>query len=62
MLALRHPNDEAIKILSHGNLALPLSSPARYRLLFSDTDIDSVGGSLQAAALDAFAAFVTLVQ
>ena len=36
--------------------------PARYRLLFSDPDLASGGGSMQAAALGAFHAFGAIVQ
>lgn len=36
--------------------------PARYRLLFSDPDLPSVGGTMEIAALGAFQAFSTLVQ
>ena len=36
--------------------------PARYRLLFSDPKIGAAGGTLEAAALDAFTAFAHLVE
>ena len=35
--------------------------PARYRLLFSDPEVAAAGGTLEAAALDAFMAFAHLV-
>lgn len=36
--------------------------PARYRLLFSDPDIASRGGELEAAAMRSFAAFAKLIK
>ena len=36
--------------------------PARYRLLFSDPDIASRGGELEAAAMRSFAAFAMLIE
>ncbi len=36
--------------------------PARYRLLFSDPDIASRGGQLEAVAMETFAAFAKLVR
>ncbi len=36
--------------------------PARYRLLFSDPEVGSTGGTLEAAALGAFIAFARLVE
>ena len=36
--------------------------PARYRLLFSDPDIASHGGELEAAAMRSFAAFAKLIK
>lgn len=36
--------------------------PARYRLLFSDPDIASRGGQLEAVAMETFGAFATLVR
>ncbi len=36
--------------------------PARYRLLFSDPDIASRGGGLEAAAMGSFAAFAAVIE
>lgn len=38
------------------------SAPARYRLLFSDPDVGQAGGTLEATALQSFAAFAAIVE
>ncbi len=43
-------------------IAYAREHPARYRLLFSDPDLPSVGGTMEIAALGAFQAFGVIVQ
>lgn len=43
-------------------IAYAREHPARYRLLFSDPDLRSGGGAMEAAALGAFQAFEAIVQ
>lgn len=54
--------EEALRTATMALIAYAREHPARYRLLFSDPDIASTGGSIEAAALDAFQAFAALVQ
>ena len=54
--------DEALRASMMKLVAYAREHPARYRLLFSDPDLASAGGNVEAAALDAFQAFGALVQ
>lgn len=54
--------DGALKSATMTLIAYAREHPARYRLLFSDPGIASAGGSMEAAALDAFQAFGAIVR
>ena len=54
--------ERSLKTAAMTLVAYARAHPARYRLLFSDPDIASVGGSPELAALDSFAAFSSIVK
>lgn len=54
--------ERSLKAAAMTLVAYARAHPARYRLLFGDPDIASVGGSPELAALDAFTAFGAIVQ
>nr|WP_260175996.1 TetR/AcrR family transcriptional regulator [Acetobacter oeni] len=56
------PPIERLKVALDTFIRYGRDYPARYHLLFSDPDVGTTGGTLEAAALEAFMAFSSLVE